>query len=60
MDPRVRVELESERRKALERKLHLIQVALGRGARSGPAAWARRFEGQPRRADGDRTPRRKP
>jgi hypothetical protein len=58
MDPRLRVELERERREALERKLRLIQVALGRTP-GGPAGWARRFDRQPRGADADRTARRK-
>jgi hypothetical protein len=59
MDPRLRVELERERREALERKLRLIQVALGRTPGGGPAGWARRFDRQPRGADADRTARRK-
>ena len=57
MDPRLSVE--RARREALERKLRLIQVALGRTPGGGPAGWARRFERQPRGADPARTARRK-
>ena len=60
MEPRLRVELERARREARERKLRLIQVALGRTAREGPTSWARRFERQPRAADAERRGRRKP
>jgi hypothetical protein len=60
MDPRLRVELERARREARERKLRLIQVALGRTPRDGPAGWARRFERQPPLADPDGKSRRKP
>jgi hypothetical protein len=59
MDPRLRVELERARREARERKLRLIQVALGSTPRDGPVGWARRFERQSRAADADRTGRRK-
>jgi hypothetical protein len=59
MDPQLRVELERARREARERKLRLIQIALGRTPRHGPAGWARRFERQPRSADAERTARRK-
>lgn len=58
MDPRLRVELERARREAHERKLRLIQIALGNTPRGGPVGWARRFEQQPRPADPDRTGRR--
>jgi hypothetical protein len=47
MEPRLRVELERARREARERKLRLIQAALGHTPRSGPVGWARRFERQP-------------
>ena len=59
MDPRLRLELERARREARERKLRLIQVALGRTPRNGPVGWARRFERQQRSADADRTGPRK-
>jgi hypothetical protein len=48
MDPRPRVELERARREARERKLRLIQIALGRTPRHGPVGWVKRFESQPR------------
>jgi hypothetical protein len=59
VDPRLRLELERARREARERKLRLIQVALGRTPRQGPVGWARRFEPKPRSADAQRTARRK-
>jgi hypothetical protein len=55
MEPRSRVEVERARREARERKLRLIQVALGRTPRDGPVGWAKRFEHQPRAADAERT-----
>jgi hypothetical protein len=59
MDQRLRVELERARREARERKLRLIQAALGRTPRQGPVGWARRFERQQRAADAERTGRRR-
>jgi hypothetical protein len=59
MDPRLRVELERARREARERKLRLIQVALGRTPGGGPVGWAKRFERQARAADANRSGRRK-
>lgn len=59
MDPRLRTELERARREARERKLRLIQIALGRTPRQGPVGWSRRFERQSRSADAERTARRK-
>ena len=55
MDPRLRVELERARREARERKLRLIQIALGGAHRDGPVGWARRFDARPRATDAART-----